>query len=127
MKVSSIETFTATITLGLEIGYTKELYSKDYFLKELQAYQKKRMKDANVYLSASVTECHIVLGGQNEPHLKLEFLNYPKFPLDVEVFKKEIIDLGTHLLNSMKQNRTLIIFTDETYMLESNDLIDPRI
>ncbi len=127
MEITSIKTYTATITLGLERGYTKSLYSKDHVIGALQSYQKKRIAEANIYLSASITDCNIVLSGQNEPHLKLEFINYPKFPLDIEVFKKEIIDLGTHLLHAMKQNRTVIVFTDETYMLEVNKEIDPRI
>jgi hypothetical protein len=35
---------------------------------------------------------HYVLGGQEEKHIKLEFINYPKF-LGVEVFLNEIIKL----------------------------------
>lgn len=127
MKVIKSITFNATITIGLEVGYSKELYSKDYALKELQFYQRKRITEANIYLSASVSECSIVLSGQNENHLKLEFINYPKFPLEIEVFKKEIIDLAKHLLVKMQQNRTVIVFNDETFMLELNEDIDPRI
>lgn len=127
MEKTSIKTFTATITLGLEIGYSNEHYDKKYLINELQEYQKQRIAEANIYLSASISECNIVLSGQNEKHIKLEFINYPKFPLEVEVFKKEIIKLGSHLLNRMQQNRTVIVFTDETIMLEIDEAIDPRI
>ena len=127
MNIIRTKSFQATITIGLELGYTKEIYSKDFLIKELQVYQKKRIDAAGIYLSASVSECNIVLSGQDEPHLKLEFINYPKFPLEVEVFKKEIIDLAKYLLNIMKQNRTVIVCTDETIMLELNADIDPRI
>jgi hypothetical protein len=127
MRTKSIKTFTATITIGLEIGYTKENYSKEYLINELQEYQKKRIDESGVYLSASVSECIIVLSGQVEKHLKLEFINYPKFPLEVEVFKEEIIKLCSHLLNKMRQNRTVIVFPDETIMLEIDGAIDPRI
>ncbi|MFV8378831.1 hypothetical protein [Flavobacterium sp. LB3R33] len=127
MSTKSIKTFTATITIGLEIGYTKENYSKEYLINELQEYQKKRIDESGVYLSASVSECIIVLSGQVEKHLKLEFINYPKFPLEVEVFKEEIIKLCSHLLNKMQQNRTVIVFPDETIMLEIDGAIDPRI
>ena len=127
MNIIRTKSFQATITIGLELGYTKEIYSKDFLIKELQVYQKKRIDAAGIYLSASVSECNIVLSGQDEPHLKLEFINYPKFPLEVEVFKKEIIDLAKYLLNMMKQNRTVIVCTDETIMLELNADIDPRI
>jgi hypothetical protein len=127
MEITSIKTFTAVITLGLEIGYSEEHYNKEYLINELQEYQKQRIDEANIYLSASVSECNIVLSGQDEKHLKLEFINYPKFPLEVEVFKKEITKLGSHLLNKMKQNRTVIVFSDETIMLEIDEAIDPRI
>jgi hypothetical protein len=127
MEITSIKTFTAVITLGLEIGYSKENYNEEYLINELQEYQKQRIDESGVYLSASVSECNIVLSGQDEKHLKLEFINYPKFPLEVEVFKKEIIKLGSHLLNKMKQNRTVIVFPDESIMLEIDEAIDPRI
>lgn len=127
MKTKAIKTFTAVITLGLEIGYSKELYKKEYLIHTLQEYQRQRIDEASIYLSASISECIIVLGGQKEKHIKLEFINYPKFPLEVEVFKNEIIKLGSHLLNKMQQNRTVIVFTDETIMLEIDEAIDPRI
>lgn len=127
MKTVSIKTFTAIITLGLEIGYSKEHYDKKHLINELQEYQKQRIDEANIYLSASVSECNIVLSGQDEKHLKLEFINYPKFPLEIEVFKEEIIKLGLHLLNKTQQNRTVLVFPDETIMLEIDEEIDPRI
>lgn len=127
MNTKSIKTFTAVIIVGSEIGYSKELYKKEYLINELQKYQKQRIDEASIYLSASVSECNIVLSGQDEKHIKLEFINYPKFPLEVEVFKKEIIKLGYHLLNKMQQNRTVIVFPDETIMLEIDEVIDPRI
>ena len=127
MKTKSIKTFTAVITVGLELGYSKELYNKEYLINELQEYQRKRIDESSVYLSASVSECIIVLSGQVEKHLKLEFINYPKFPLEVEVFKKEVVKLGSYLLYKIQQNRTVIVFSDETIMLEIDEAIDPRI
>ncbi|MNF93084.1 hypothetical protein D3C85_1041070 [compost metagenome] len=127
MKTKSIKTFTAVITLGLEIGYSKEYYNKEYLINELQEYQKQRINEASIYLSASISECNIVLSGQDEKHIKLEFINYPKFALEIEVFKKEIVKLGSHLLHKMQQNRTVIIFSDDTIMLEIDEVIDPRI
>lgn len=127
MKSKAIKTFTAVITLGLEIGYSKELYKKENLINTLQEYQRQRMDEVSIYLSASISECIIVLGGQEEKHIRVEFINYPKFPLDVEVFKNEIIKLGAHFLKKMQQNRTVIVFTDETIMLEIDEAIDPRI
>lgn len=127
MNIIKTKTFNASITLGLEVGYTNVLINKEEVIVELQAYQQRRIDETNIYLSALITECNIVLNCQNEPHLKLEFINYPKFPMRVEVFKSEILNLAAYLLTKMKQNRTVIVFTDETVMLELSEEIDPRI
>ena len=74
MRVIKSTTFNATITIGLEIGYSKKPYNKEHLIEQLQAYQKKRINEANFHLSASVSECSIILSGQNEPHLRLPFI-----------------------------------------------------
>jgi hypothetical protein len=127
MRVEKNKTFQATINIGLEVGYTNKIYDKNKLIKELQAYQREKIEKENVYLSASISVCNIVLSGQNEKHLKLEFINYPKFVLSIEDFKTEIISLVKHLLIKMKQNSKVVIFTDETIMLEINKKIDPKI
>jgi hypothetical protein len=127
MNIEKTKTFQATINIGLEVGYTNNVYDKEQLIKELQAYQEQKINNDNVYLSASVIECNIVLNGQNEKHLKLEFINYPKFVLAIEEFKAEVFSLAKHLLMKMKQNRTVVVFTDETIMLEINKEIDPKI
>jgi len=127
MNIEKTKTFQATINIGLEVGYTNIVYDREKLIKELQTYQRQKIDKENVYLSASVSECNIVLNGQNEKHLKLEFINYPKFVLTVEEFKAEVFNLAKHLLIKMKQNRTVVIFTDETIMLEINKEIDPKI
>lgn len=127
MNIEKTKTFQATINIGLEVGYTNVVYDKEELIEELQTYQRQKIDKENVYLSASVSECNIVLNGQNEKHLKLEFINYPKFTLTVEEFKAEIVSLAKHLLIKMKQNRTVVLFTDETIMLEINKKIDPKI
>tara|TARA_R110002033_G_scaffold142475_3_gene180790 strand:- start:622 stop:1005 length:384 start_codon:yes stop_codon:yes gene_type:complete len=127
MNIEKTKTFQATINIGLEVGYTNNVYDKEQLIKELQAYQEQKINNDNVYLSASVIECNIVLNGQNEKHLKLEFINYPKFVLAIEEFKAEVFSLAKYLLMKMKQNRTVVVFTDETIMLEINKEIDPKI
>jgi len=93
----------------------------------LQKHQNNRIKEAGVYLSAFVQKGDIVMSGQVEPHYKIEFINYPKFPLKESVFKDEITQLGKHLMSAFKQNRIVITFHDEIVMLEENQDIDPRI
>jgi hypothetical protein len=59
--------------------------------------------------------------------LKLNFINYPKFPLKETLLKKEIEKITKALMKEFDQNRVVIEYLDETVMLEGSDRIDPRI
>lgn len=83
-------------------------------------------EERNIFLSASISDCNIVLNNQNEPHLKIDFINYPKFPLEESVMKENVISLSKELMIKHNQNRMVIVFPDETIMLEQSDEIDPR-
>ncbi|MFZ4102309.1 MAG: hypothetical protein ACOYKR_10155 [Sphingobacterium thalpophilum] len=67
------------------------------------------------------------MSGQIEPHLKISFINYPKFELSPTVLKNEIEELSKQLMLTFKQNRVVIEYLDETIMLENSADIDPRI
>lgn len=127
LKKTSIKPFSAKVTIGLEIGYTKKLIDKSEIIKSLQNYQNQLIKDKNLILSASMSVCDIILSGQIEPHLRLNFINYPKFPLEEKVLKIEIDNLTKYLMNEFEQNRVIIEYLDETVMFENSELIDPRI
>ena len=124
---TSIHPFSAQITFGLERGYTQALIPKETIVKFLQDYQYRLFKDKKVALSASVSECDIVFSGQVEPHLKLNFINYPKFPLGENLLKETIEELTKALMKEFDQNRVVIEYLDETIMLEVSEEIDPRI
>ena len=123
----TIPPLSAQITLGLERGYTQELILKKEVITFLQAYQKEVFTKNNIALSASVSEYEIVFGGQIEPHLKINFINYPKFPVDEKLLKETIEDLTKALMREFHQNRVVIEYLDETIMYEINDEIDSRI
>jgi hypothetical protein len=89
-----IPTFTGSIALGLNEGYSQKKYTKKEVIKAIQEYQHERIKAENIYLSARVTECEIVLSGQVEPHLQLDFINYPRFAMKAKDLKKEILNLS---------------------------------
>ncbi|MFD1615825.1 hypothetical protein [Gelatiniphilus marinus] len=123
----TIKSFSAKVTFGLELGYTGELLEKAKIIKYIQKIQNELIKNKNIFLSVSISECNIVMSGQVEPHLLLSFINYPKFPLKIEVLKYEIEELTRKLMREFKQNRTIIEYLDETVMFEKNKKIDPRI
>jgi hypothetical protein len=127
MNTIKSKKFTATLTFGLQKGYTKTLLSKQDVILALQKEQKKLILTKNVYLSAAVSDCDIVLSGQIEPSIKLDFINYPKFPLSEKAFKKHILQLAKQLIKVLEQNRIVIVFHDEIVMLEETDVLDPRI
>ena len=127
MKHQTVPYLTASITLGKDIQYSDEHYSIEELYATLQVYQNKRIIESKIYLSAFVYQGDIVMSGQIEPHFKIKFINYPKFPLSASVFKEEIILLTKHLMKVFNQNRVVIIFNDELLMLEETNEIDPRI
>lgn len=127
MNFFSTPTYTATITIGSEYGYTKQTYDKKTLIKFLQKHQIRKIKEDAIYLSACISECEIVMSGQIEPHYQLSFINYPKFPLDENTFKEEVEVLTQYLMKKLKQNRVVILYQNETKMFELNQQIDPRI
>ncbi|RXJ49414.1 hypothetical protein [Gelidibacter gilvus] len=127
MKRVSIKPFSAKITLGLEKGYSKEPIDKSLVIKFIQNYQDQLVNDKGLLLSISLSECTIILSGQEEPHLNLNFINYPKFPLEETVLKTEIETMTKSLMSEFQQNRVVIEYLDETVMFENSSETDPRI
>ena len=127
IKETKIKTFQASIFIGLEYGYTQKQINENLVIESLSELQKQLSAEKNIFLSASVSKTNIVLNDQNEQHLKIDFINYPKFPLDENIFKDEVLIIGKELMKQFEQNRILIIYTDETIMFEQSEEIDPRI
>jgi hypothetical protein len=127
LKKASIKPFHAKVTIGLEISYTQRLIDKSELIEAIQVYQNQLIKDSNLILSVSLSLCDIILSGQVESHLNLNFINYPKFPLEEKILKIEIENLTKHLMEKFKQNRVVIEYLDDTVMFENSELIDPRI
>jgi len=119
--------FKSEITIGLDKGYTQEIIDKNEMIKAIKLYQNRLIEKQNIYLSAKITECVIVMGGQVEPHLTISFINYPKFQLPVEALKHLIDQLSIELMNTFEQNRITIAHSDETIMFEKENAVDPRI
>lgn len=127
IKETKIKTFQASIFIGLEFGYTQKQINENLVIESISELQKQLSAEKNIFLSASISKTVIVLNNQKEPHLKINFINYPKFPLDENIFKDEVLIIGKELMKQFEQNRILIIYTDETVMFEQSEEIDPRI
>ena len=97
-------------------------------LKQILADGQKKVKEeSNIFLSAKLSHCQIVFLGQDEPSVEIQFIQYPKFPAEEKALKLAITELAIYMLEKLEQNRTVIVFPDETLMLEQTSEIDPRI
>jgi hypothetical protein len=127
MYYKSCKTFTAQVTIGLYKGYSKELVSQKVLKEELVIAQRAAKEQYGVLLSTKIRTCEIVFLGQEEPAVELEFIQYPKFQQEEELLKKAIVSLTEMILITLEQNRVVIVFKDETIMIEQNNEIDPTI
>jgi hypothetical protein len=126
MNKKSIKAFSAKVTFGLEREYFSENIDKKVIIQYLRNSQEELIKK-KIYLSASIYEATVVMSGQQEPHLVIGFINYPKFPLAEDVLKNEIEILTKNLMHEFQQNRVVIEYLDETIMFEKTNLLDPLI
>lgn len=127
ITIKSCKTFTAQVTMGLKKRYTTEIMPIDVFKQELLKSQKIILEKYNIELSAKLSHCEILFLGQDEPSMELEFIQYPKFPQEESELKNAIVELTKMMMMELEQNRVVIVFTDETIMLEQSDAIDPTI
>ncbi len=127
MKKVTVKPFSATIYLGLQRGYTGKVIKKSKVISYLQKFQDQIIEERDLHLSICLSECEIVMSGQVEPHLRLSMINYPRFPMECQILKREIEYLARSIMNEYEQNRIVIEYLDETVMFEQSDEIDPGI
>ena len=127
MNSLSCETFTAQVTIGMTKGYSKEKIMMHVFKDEVLKSQREIKEKYNVLLSVKIRQCEIVFLGQEELSVELEFIQYPKFLQQEKELKKAIISLSEILMLKLEQNRVVIVFKDDTIMLEQNENINPDI
>jgi hypothetical protein len=127
MNSVSCKTLTAQITFGLLRGYGNINISKMEFKMALLKAQQHIKLHYKIELSAKLFPCEILFLGQEESSMDLHFIQYPKFPQEESALKKAIVTLTELMMRELEQNRVVIIFNDETVMLEQSDAIDPNI
>jgi hypothetical protein len=121
------KTFRAKVTIGLFRGYSDETISVPEFKKALLKAQQNIKERYNIELSVKLSPCEILFLGQEEPSVELQFIQYPKFPHEESLLKKAIVKFTELIMIELEQNRVVIVFTDETIMLEQSNAIDPNI
>ena len=127
MTIITTDHYHATITIGLQKGYTREPMPVESVYDALEAIQNILIKEHQLYLSANCTESMIVLSGQREPHMNIRFINYPRFPVEEAVFKKSVLEIAVFLQATFEQNRLVIEFHDGFVMMQEGEEVDPGI
>ena len=127
MKIKTVKTYTAKLTLGLNSGYSDKKYSIDDVKRILLEAQEISRDESDTVLSAKLMPCEIFFLGQDELSVEIQFIQYPLLPKKEELLREAIIKLAEYMMDKLNQNRTVIVFSDETVMLEQSDCIDPRI
>jgi hypothetical protein len=127
MNIKNCKTFKSEVVIGLYKSYTSELISPEEFNEALLQAQQAIKRDLDILLSAKTRMCQIQFLGQQEPSMELQFIQYPKFIVDELVLKEAIIKLVENIMIKLEQNRVVIVFTDETIMLEQTADIDSNI
>ena len=127
MNIIKNKTFTANAVIGLVRGYSQKKISIVEFKKVLLSAQQKIREQHEIGLSIKLSSTEIIFLGQEEPSIDLQIIQYPKFPQTEEVLKKVFLELIEILMLELEQNRVVIVFAEETIMLEQSDIIDPNI
>jgi len=127
MKITKCKTLTASAVIGLNRGYTDEKITNAELKETILIAQQVVKNTKRILLSVKLTKCEILFLGQDEPSVTLDFINYPKFPYEEDVWKNAILLFIKNIMRKLEQNRTVIIFQDETLMFDNSEKINPKI
>ena len=110
------KTYSATIYCGLRQGYFNKLHPLDEARQIVQDYVNK------VGLGVSFTQTEFLYTNGSEPGIMVGLINYPRFPSSEEEIKKRAVYLAQILMQSLEQERVSVVCSDETIMLEKNNV-----
>jgi len=109
----TVETFTATIYLGLREGYTDVVHSIDEVEEFLQAYCDSR-KDG---LCVTVTKTKFIYTGGFDDGVAIGLIKYPRFVRNDNTIRIIAFEIAYKLREEFKQNRVSLVFPDKTSMI----------
>ena len=114
---TEVTTYTATLYVGLRIGYSDRVQSRETALDVIQAYCDE------VGLCVTVTDTLFLYSRRAEtPHgydvgFAVGFINYPRFPSQPDAIRKHATQLGERLKTVLGQNRVTVVCPDTTLMV----------
>ena len=111
-----LQTFTANIYLGLRHGYSETIASIDEVHRWVEGYCN------DVKLGVTFTNTEFIYVDGKEPGVIIGLINYPRFPQSEDTIKKTALEMAAGLLKLCHQERVSVVFSDETIMLEKEDV-----
>lgn len=114
--MKSVKTFTANIYVGLRIGYTGDSYGITHLEPLVQKYVNE------VKLGVTVTPTKFLYVDGYDDGAIIGLINYPRFPSTNDEIKQKAINLAKILLKRFQQERVSVVFSDETIMIEKEDI-----
>ena len=115
MKIE--KTYTANIYIGLQEGYTKD---KIHTLAEVVKLCQEHCDKGG--LCVTVTPTTVIYKAGREDGAIVGTINYPRFPEYGLVIKAKAVVLARLLMSEFNQERCSVVCTEETIMLEKDDL-----
>ncbi|MEK7470652.1 MAG: hypothetical protein AAB622_01470 [Patescibacteria group bacterium] len=124
----NIKTFETKALIGRRVGYSSDILEE----KDIKMAVIKAAEDVEGYVfSGTITPTDILVAGSGkeyqEPAYAIETSIYPKFPVEVKKFKEDFIKFIGNLLLILKQERTGIIFSDESLLIETKYCKNPSL
>ena len=113
MKQTKVETYTAQIYTGLQVGYSDAIHS----IEEVEHICEKYVQCG---LCVTVTQTKFFYVNGNEDGAIIGLINYPRFPSSQLKIKKQALELARILLNELEQLKVSVVFPEETIMLEKD-------
>lgn len=119
LKQKSTPTINYTIFVGTKYTAFPELSITNQNLKQfIYEWVDK------IGMCVSVTEVDYIYTGGNEEGLRIEFINYPRFPSNQEELKAKVMDLAHILIKKSKQCNITIVGPKDTIMLTDSERVE---
>ncbi len=112
INIKEVNTYQATISLGLREQYTNKYHTIDEVMEICQEYCD------DIGLCVTITPIHFVYTKGQENGCLIGLINYPRFPSSPEDIYKKAFNLAIILKEKFNQFKVSIICNDKTYMIE---------
>ena len=114
--MKNCDTYLATVSLGLKEGYDGKTHS----LYEVESICQQYCDEVGLCITVTPTKFVYTKGGEDGCLIGL--INYPRFPVDRTVIVGHAVTIAKQCMVTFKQQRISIICSDQTLMLEQDDL-----